>query len=118
MKKKTGFLKDKYHPLPYAQTYLYGEKWLDNGLVELRAKIVADPLSSDGIWVNFYVKSRKVWDCNYEFFKSHFVEVAHTKKAAKPIRKPKTPKGLMFEGSLCDNGIPGCSCNQSASVGQ
>jgi hypothetical protein len=40
------------------------------------------------------------------------------KKAAKPIRKPKTPKGLMFEGSLCDNGIPGCSCNQSASVGQ
>jgi len=44
-------------------------------------------------------------------------------KAIRPIKKPKAPKsfavtGLATEGSLCDAGIPGCSCNQSASVAQ
>jgi hypothetical protein len=44
-------------------------------------------------------------------------------KTIRPTRKPKVPKplavtGLATEGSLCDGGVPGCTCNQSASVAQ
>lgn len=39
-------------------------------------------------------------------------------KKIHPIKKPRGPRGLVDEGSLCDNGIPGCSCNQSASIAQ
>jgi len=45
-------------------------------------------------------------------------EIWFTAIKKKAIRKPKAPTGLAYEGSLCDNGIPGCTCNQSASVSQ
>lgn len=71
---KLGFLKDRYLPLPYAQTFMYGSEWQKNAATGLRVKLVKDEVSSDGIWVRLYAGSKRVWDCNYDFFKANFTK--------------------------------------------
>jgi len=73
---KIGWLKDRYLPLPYAQTYMYGSEWQKNSTVGLRVRIVADKVSSDGIWARFYVGTKRVWDCNCDFFRANFEKVS------------------------------------------
>lgn len=74
-KVKVGFLKDRYSPLPYAQTYMYGSNWQQYRDTGLRVSIIKDVQSSDERWVRFYAGRKRIWDCNYIFFKENFVKV-------------------------------------------
>jgi len=72
---KIGWVKGRFLPDPYAQTYMYGSEWQKNATVGLRVRVVADKRSSDGIWTRFYVGGKRIWDCNYQFFLVNFIKV-------------------------------------------
>lgn len=79
--------------------------------------VTVDSINGKEVWVIEHDNGRLWWGPASWFRAIPIVK----RKKIRPIRKPKTPKkfvvtGLATEGSLCDSGIPGCSCNQSASV--
>lgn len=92
MAAKLGFLKGKYLPLSYAQTYMYGCDWKEKSQTGLRVRLIKDKVSSDGKWVRLYAGTKRVWDCNYIFFKENFTKVVS-------VAPPKCTKELLEDGS-------------------
>ena len=63
VKKKSKYLRGKYLPDPFAVTWLWSYDPLS----------VRVGYSKDGYrWAFFYRGRKRVWDCNYDFFKYHF----------------------------------------------
>ena len=66
---------------------------------------------NEELWVNEPKCKNQYWWGPLSWFKP-------VRKKIRTVKKPRGPRGLIDEGSLCDNGIPGCTCNQLASVAQ